>query len=351
MNSANSILINELKNLIKKARYNAVYAINKEMILAYYEIGKRIVEEEQKGKKRAEYGKNLLEIISNELTKEFGKGFNSSNLRRIRQFFLVYKNCATLSHKLSWSHYVELIKIEDENKREYFENYAITENLSVRDLKRQIYSLHYERLLLSKDKKYVITQDNKNNLPSIPEEVIKDPYVLEFLNLEESSKYNETNLEQNIIDYLQKFLLELGQGFSFVARQKRFTIDNENYYIDLLFYNIYLKSYVVIELKTGKFKHEFAGQLNFYLNFVKKELNKEGDNEPIGIILCTDKSNVQVEYATVGMSNKLFISKYQLYLPKKKELEKQLEKAIQSSKEEVGVSDSFEFSIKRGRMK
>ena len=326
----NSKLINELKLLVKKARYNAIYAINKEMIIAYYEIGKKIVEEEQKGQKRAEYGKNLLETISSELTKEFGKGFDTSMIRRMRQFFLTYKNCATLSHKLSWSHYIELIKIDDEHKRKYFENYAITENLSVRDFKRQIYSLHYERLLLSKDKKGLINDENKNNLPSTPEEIIKDPYILDFLNLEENSKYNETYLEQKIIDYLQKFLLELGQGFSFVARQKRFTIDNEHYYIDLLLYNIYLKSYVIIELKTGKFKHEYAGQLNFYLNYVKKEINKERDNEPVGIILCTEKNNIKIEYALGGINNNIFVSKYQLYLPDKKELEKQLKKALEN---------------------
>lgn len=332
MDLFNSKFINEIKNLVKKARYNAVYAVNKEMIIAYYEIGKRIVEEEQKGEKRAEYGTKLIKLISLELTKEFGKGFDTSMLRRMRQLFLTYKNCATLSHKLSWSHYIELIKIDDETKRKYFENYAIAENLSVRDLKRQMYSLHYERLLLSKDKKGLIIDENKNNIPSTPEEIIKDPYILEFLNLEESNKYNETDLEQNIIDYLQKFLLELGQGFSFVARQKRFTIDNDHYYIDLLLYNIYLKSYVVIELKTKKFKQEYAGQLNFYLNYVKKELNKEGDNEPIGIILCTEKNDIKIEYALGGISNNIFISKYQLYLPDKEQLEKRIKKIMHEEK-------------------
>jgi predicted nuclease of restriction endonuclease-like (RecB) superfamily len=332
-------LIHDIKSLVKRARYNAVYAVNTEMLKAYFDIGRKIVEEEQKGRKRAEYGKKLIENISSELTKEFGKGFSVDNLERIRRFYIIYKDriSATVSRKsktgdsvadfplrLSWSHYCELIKIDDEKKREYFEKYAINENLSVRDLKRQIYSLHYERLLMSKNKKALLEYEKKGNVPSKPEQLIKDPYVLEFLNLEEKHTYTEEELETRILDDLQKFLLELGQGFSFVARQKRITLDNEHYYIDLLFYNIYLKCYVVIELKTAKFKHEDIGQMNFYLNYVKKEMNKEGDNEPIGILLCTEKNKVHVDFATAGLSNKLFVSKYKVYLPTKEELEREV---------------------------
>lgn len=321
-------LIHDIKSLIRKARYNAVYAVNAEMLKAYYEIGRRIVEEEQKGSNRAEYGERLIDTISLELMKEFNKGFDVTNLRRMRRFYLIYQKWETVSPKLTWSHYSELIKIEEETKRRYFEKYAITENLSVRDLKRQMYSLHYERLLMSKDKKALIEYEKKGNIPSKTEELIKDPYVLEFLDLDEKKTYTEKEFETKILDDLQKFLLELGQGFSFVARQKRFTIDNDHFYIDLLFYNIYLKCYVVIELKTTKFKHEDVGQINFYLNYVKKELNKGGDNEPIGIVLCTEKERVQVEYATAGISNKLFISKYKLYLPSKEELEREVRKLL-----------------------
>ena len=387
------IVINDIKDLIKKARYKTVIAINSEMLMAYYQIGKKIVEEEQKGKERAEYGEKLLENLSKELNKEFGKGFSVDNLERMRRFYLIYQNSATVLrnsqsiknqiyqsvtdelkkqetiplelitnkisqtvsgqfhkkresvtpellntnntktfsgefYKLTWTHYCELIKIEDEVKRKYFEKYAIQENLSVRDLKRQIYSLHYERLLMSKDKKGLIEYEKKKNIPSTPEEIIKDPYILEFLNLDEKHQYNEKDIENKILNELQKFLLELGQGFTFVARQKRFTIDNDHFYIDLLFYNIHLRCYVIIELKTGKFKHEYAGQMNFYINYVKKELNKKTDNEPIAILLCTEKNNVQVEFATSGMSNKMFISKYQLYLPTKEELEKEIRKLL-----------------------
>jgi predicted nuclease of restriction endonuclease-like (RecB) superfamily len=328
-----STIIKDIKTIIQKSRHNIYTKINTEMLKAYFEIGRRIVEEEQYGKKRAKYGEKLIDFLSKELQKEFTKGFSTTALKNMRLFYNLYKNQISQSvtdqlYNISWTHYCELIKIDDENKRKYFEKYIISENLSVRDLKRQIYSLHYERLLLSKDKTSLIKFENKLLSPTKTDELIKDPYVLEFLNLDESKKYTEKEFETKILNNLQKFLLELGQGFSFVARQKRFTIDNEHYYIDLLFYNIYLKSYFVIELKTTKFKHEDVGQINFYLNYVKKELNKEDDNEPIGLILCTEKDKIQVEYATTGLTNKLFISKYKLYLPNKKELENRLKEIM-----------------------
>lgn len=328
-----SHILKEIKSIIAKARYTAFTAINTEMLKAYFDIGKKIVEEEQQGEKRAGYGENLIESLSAELIKEFGKGFSITALKNMRIFYTVYKDKIGQSltdefFKLSWTHYCELIKIKEETKRRYFEKYAISENLSVRDLKRQMYSLHYERLLMSKDKKALIEYEQKGNIPSKTEELIKDPYILEFLDLDEKKTYTEKEIETKILDDLQRFLLELGQGFSFVARQKRFTIDNDHFYIDLLFYNIYLKCYVIIELKTAKFKHEDVGQVNFYLNYVKKELNKEGDNEPIGIILCTKKDKVQVEYAITGMSNKMFVSKYKLYLPTKEELERELKRVL-----------------------
>lgn len=338
-----SSLLDEIKGIISKARYNSLYAINKEMLRAYLEIGRKIVEEEQRGKKRAGYGKKLLELISIELTKEFGKGFSVDNLERMRKFYSVYKNrisetllrklktqdnVADFPLKLTWSHYCELIKINDETKRLYFEKYATQEGLSVRDLKRQIYSLHYERLLMSKKKKALISYETKKLVPQEAEEVIKDPYILEFLDLDEKYEYTEKELETKILNDLQKFLLELGQGFSFIARQRRFTIDNDHFYIDLLFYNIYLRCYIVIELKVGKFKYEDVGQMNFYLNYIKKELNKAGDNNPVGIILCTEKDKVQVEFALAGITNKLFISKYKIYLPSKKELEEEVKRLL-----------------------
>ncbi|MBI4980922.1 DUF1016 domain-containing protein [Candidatus Woesearchaeota archaeon] len=335
-------VVQEIKLIINKARYNAFTAVNTEMLKAYFEIGRKIVEEEQKGQKRAEYGQNLLEAISKELTLEFGRGFSATALKNMRIFYKIYKDKIGQSvtdefYKLSWTHYCELIKIEDEPKRKYFEKYAVAENLSVRDLKRQMYSLHYERLHLSKDKKALIEYERKSNIPTRSEELIKDPYVLEFLDLDEKSEYTEKELEIGILDKLQRFMLELGQGFSFVARQKRITLDNDHFYIDLLFYNIYLKCYVVIDLKTRKFKHEDAGQMNFYLNYIKKELNKEGDNEPVGIILCTEKDSVQAEFAISGIENKMFASKYKLYLPTAEELKRELVKEREMVLRERGV--------------
>ncbi|HLC47184.1 MAG TPA: PDDEXK nuclease domain-containing protein [Candidatus Nanoarchaeia archaeon] len=332
-NSEFAAIVKEIRLIVSKARYNVFNAVNTEMLKAYYEIGRKIVEEEQKGEKRAGYGKQLIDSLSRELIKEFGKGFSATALKNMRIFYKIYKDKIGQSatdefYRLSWTHYCELIKIDEPSKRGYFEKYAITENLSVRDLKRQIYSLHYERLLMSKDKNALIGYEKRGNIPSRTEELIKDPYVLEFLDLDESKTYTEKEVETKILDDLQKFLLELGQGFSFVARQKRVTIDNDHFYIDLLLYNIHLKCYVVIELKSAKFRHEDAGQINFYLNYIKKELNKEGDNEPIGIILCAEKNNVQVEYAVAGMTNKMFVSKYKLYLPSKEELEREVRRLL-----------------------
>lgn len=309
-------LIKDISEIIKSTRYNTFRLVNTEMLKSYFLIGKLIVEEEQKGKKRADYGKKLINSISLELTKQFNRGFDVSNIRRIRRFYLVYQKWETVSPKLTWSHYSELIKIKDSVKRKYFEEYAVNENLSVRDLKRQIYSLHYERLIINNTS--LQFKSNKNKI----ENFIKDPYILDFLDINENPEFNELYLETQILNKLQKFLLELGKGFCFVARQKRISIDNDNFYIDLLFYNIYLKRYIVIEIKTDKFKHEYIGQLNFYLNYVKTELNKKEDKDPIGLLLCTEKDNLQVKYALGGIKNKLFVSKYQLYLPTKEELKK-----------------------------
>jgi len=342
-------LLKDIKRIISSARYNSIKVVNTEMLKAYFEIGRRIVEEEQKGKQRAGYGEKLLETISGELTKEFGRGFGITSIKNMRLFYNIYKyeirQSLTDELRLTWTHYCELIKIKDKNKRKYFERYAQQENLNVRDLKRQIYSLHYERLLMSKNKKALIKKESRRLIPQKAKDIVKDPYILEFLGLEEKKEYHrnqrflghqkssifacsEKKLESKILNDLQKFLLELGQGFSFVSRQKRITKNNDHFYIDLLFYNIYLKCYVIIDLKVGKFKHEHIGQMNFYLNYVKNELNTKEDSEPVGIILCTEKDNVQVKYASAGLSNKLFVSKYKLYLPTKEELEKEIKKLL-----------------------
>ena len=302
--SSFSEILNEIKQIVKKARYASYMAVNHEMLKSYFEIGKRIVEEEQKGQKRAGYGEKLLERLSKELNEEFGKGFDASNLRHMRRFYLTYKKWETVSPKLCWSHYCELIKIKDDKKRRYYEKYIAEGNLSIRDLKRQIISFHYERLM------------HKDPMPKQAEDVIKDPYIFDFIRSEGSEK----DIEEGIIGNIQRFLLELGQGFAFVARQKMIKIGKRQYFIDLLFYNTCLKCYVAVEIKNNAFSHRDAGQMNFYLNFIDKELN--GENKPIGIILCRDRDKVKAEYATSGISHKVFVSKYMLFLPSKEELEK-----------------------------
>jgi len=303
-----SILIKDISNIIKSARSNAFTAVNREMLKAYYEIGRRIVEEEQRGDKRAAYGKKVLETISARLEEEFERGFDTSNLRRMRNFYILYKKWETVSPKLSWSHYCELIKIKDDVKRGYYQKYIAEGSLSVRDLKRQMNTFHYERMI------------HKNPIPLDAEDIIKDPYVLEFINAK--NDFREKDIESGIIENLQKFLLELGQGFTFVARQKKINAGNKSYYIDLLFYNTYLKCYVAVEIKKTDFDHKDAGQMNFYLNHISKELN--GENKPIGLILCKHKDRIKAEYATLGISHKVFVSRYMLYLPAKKEVEKML---------------------------
>ncbi|MBU0502573.1 MAG: DUF1016 family protein, partial [Candidatus Margulisbacteria bacterium] len=239
-----------------------------------------------------------------------------------------YPKCATLSHKLSWSHYCLLVAVSDPQGRSFYEKETIDCNWSVRQLDRQVNSMLYERLALSKNKKGVLTLAKKGQSITKPEDVIKDPYVLEFLGIPENTKLSETKLESSLIEHLKAFLLELGKGFSFVARQQRISINNEHFYVDLVFYNIYLKCYVLIDLKTRKLKHTDIGQMNFYLNYFKKEVNRKEDNEPVGIVLCAEKDKAFAEFVMSGLSNKLFTSKYKLALPKPKELQAEISETL-----------------------
>lgn len=320
-------LLADIGFTIESARQNAVKAINTELVKANWEIGRHIVEFEQYGQERAEYGSELLARLSKDLRLLYGKGFGRRNILDMRRFYLAYGKWQTVSAKLSWSHYISLISITEDIIRKFYERQAINENLSVRELDRQIDSSLFERLALSKDKKGVLQLSKKGHIVSKPAEVIKDPYVLDFLKIPQSIRMTEKHLEQKIIDNLQQFLLELGKGFTFVARQYRISIRNKHYSIDLVFYHRILKCFVLIDLKTKKVAHSDIGQMNLYLNYFKKEENVEGDNEPIGIILSAEKDEVMVEYAMGGISNKIFVSKYQLYLPDKKLLQKEV-KAI-----------------------
>ncbi len=316
----------EVKKLLHDARQKVYQSINSTMTKTYYEIGKRIVEEEQGGEKRAEYGKALLKNLSLELSKEFGKGYSEQNLKNMRQFYLSYQKRQTLSSefKLSWSHYIFLTRIENINEREFYENEASENSWSLRELKRQFNSGLYERLALSKDKKEVMTLSKGQSIKSA-EDIIKDPYVLEFVGLPELSSYSESELEQKLIDKLEHFLLELGKGFTFVARQKRITIDEKHFKVDLVFYNRFLKSFVVIDLKIGELKHQDIGQMMMYVNYFDRYEKQEDENPTVGIILCKDKSKALVELTLPKDNSQIYASKYLTVLPDKEEFKKLLE--------------------------
>jgi predicted nuclease of restriction endonuclease-like (RecB) superfamily len=327
-------LFDKIANIFLEARGKVVREINRAQVLAYWEIGREIIEFEQKGKIRAEYGKELIDRLSKDLTEKFGRGFSSTNLKMMRLFYQNFPIRQTLSDEsqkpqtlsskfepmLSWSHYCELLKVEETLARSFYEQEAIQNNWSVRELKRQINSMLFERLSLSKDTKAVMKMAKKGQIVEKPEDAIKDSYILEFLNLKEETSYTESQLEQAIIDKLQYFLLELGKGFSFVARQKRITIINRHYYIDLVFYNRLLKCFVLIDLKTGELDHADIGQMNFYLNYFKENEKQEDENDPIGLILCAKKDDIFAKYVLGGLNNKVFSSKYKLALPSEKEL-------------------------------
>lgn len=259
-----------------------------------------------------------------ELANKYGKGYEPRNLRYMRQFYLVFKNWNAVSSKLTWTHYRLLIKIDDENKRSFYEIECLQNNWATRELDRQINSLLYERLALSKNKEDVLALAKHGQVIARPEDIVKDPYVLEFLGLKPSEKMYEKDLEGALITHLQQFLLELGRGFSFVARQKRITMDDENYYIDLVFYNYILRCFVIIDLKIGKITHQDLGQMQMYVNFYKRDLMNEGDSDPIGIVLCADKSEAVVKYTLPEENKQIFASRYKLYLPTEEELKAEI---------------------------
>lgn len=300
------------------------------MVKANWQIGRHIVEFEQHVQERAEYGSDLLARLSRDLRLRYGKGFGRRNILDMRRFYLAYQKWQTVSAKLSWSHYIALIGVSDITARQFYEKHVLNENLSVRELERQINSSLFERLALSKDKKGVLKLSEKGYVVSHPIEAIKDPYVLDFLKISQSHKMTEKILEQKIIDNLQFFLLELGKGFAFFARQYKISIRNKHYSVDLVFYHRILRCFVLIDLNIGSVAHTDIGQMNLYLNYFKTEENVEGDNEPIGIILSAEKDEVLVEFATGGISNKIFVSKYQFYLPNKKQLQKKVKSIIEN---------------------
>ncbi len=312
-------MYNEIKTLIEDSR-NKVYSyVNSTMVRTYWAIGKIIVDY-QGGSEKAKYGDETLKQVSRMLTEEYGKGFTLTNLKYIRQFYLTFQNCHALSDQLSWTHYRFLMKIHKEEIREFYMKECIENHWSTRQLERQINSFYYERLLSSQDKEAVREEIKTLEPNPTPKDIIKDPFVLEFLDLKENRKYLEKEIEQKVIDNLQEFLLELGNGFSFVGRQKRIDINEEHYYIDLVFYNYILKCFVLIDLKIGKLNHQDIGQMDFYVRYYEDQIKQQGDNPTIGIILCSEKSDAIVKYSVLDDNKNLFASKYMLYLPSEDEL-------------------------------
>ncbi|MBR4713474.1 MAG: DUF1016 family protein [Paludibacteraceae bacterium] len=327
-------LYSQIAELLQQSRQKVAIQVNTTLVVTYWNIGRLIVEDEQNSSQRAEYGKQVLKVLSKRLTQNFGKGFSRANLQWMRLLYIKYPICQTLSSKLTWSHYCELLSISDDDKRSFYEKECVNANWSFRELKRQIDSSLFERLLLSDG------QANKEKVQQLatkgieivtPTDLIKDPYVFEFLGIPEAKPIMESDLERMLVKGLEDFLLELGRGFMFVGRQQRVTINNTHYYVDMVFYNKILKAYVLIELKRTKLTPEAAGQLNMYLNYYAAEVNDEGDNPPIGIILCTDKDSLTAEYALGGLSNQIFASKYTLCLPNKEQLVAEVKRMIEAT--------------------
>jgi len=339
-------LFQKVTELLNTAKHSVAQMVNHTMVLTYFEIGRMIVDEEQQGERRAEYGKRLLQDLSFKLRNEFGKGFSVDNLENMRKFYLVYsdrnitdythlKKSETLSRKssqinpvnfnLSWSHYLKLIRIDDYNERRFYEIEAHQNGWSLRELQRQFDSALFQRLALSRDKKQIKELSEKGHVITTPEESLKDPYILEFIGLPEQAAYTETSLEQKLIDKLEIFLLELGKGYTFVGRQVRFSFNEKHFRVDLVFYNRILRSFVLVDLKIGEIKHQDLGQMQMYVNYYDRFVKLPDENRTIGIILCRDKDDTLVEISLPEDNKQIFASRYQTILPSKEQLKKIIE--------------------------
>ena len=314
-----------IRKILANARQRAYSAVNFAMVESYWLIGQQIVEHEQHGEARADYGKGVLKELAAKLSIEFGKGFDESNLRYMRLFYRCFPIRDTLRHELTWSHYRRLISVENEQARIWYMNEAADSVWSTRQMDRQISTLYYERLLASKDKAPVVAEAKQKMSELKPEQFIHDPFVLEFLNLKEYPALRESDIEQALIDHLQQFLLELGRGFCFVARQKRMRYDEDDFYVDLVFYHSILKCHVLIDLKLGKLTHEDVGQMDSYIRMFDALYRNEDDNPTLGIILCSQKSEAIVKYSVLNEGKQIFASRYKLYLPTEEEFKQMLE--------------------------
>jgi len=321
-------LLHKISNTYAVGRQKTIAAINTNMVLTYWQIGQHIVKFEQGGNAKAEYGTALLAKLSKDLALSHGKGFSLSNVKRMRQFYLVFPNGATVSHHLGWSIYVELLKIDNALERSFYEQQTIIENWNVRELIRQKKSSLFLRLAASKDKEGVLQLAKEGQKVEKPSDILREPYIFEFLKIPEPYHLSETDLEKSLIDNLQHFLLELGKGFAFIGRQYRITLGNRHHYVDLVFYHRILKCFVLIDLKREEASYQDVGQMNMYLGYFENEENTEGDNPPIGIVLAKEKDDLLVQYAMHNISSQLFVNKYQLYLPNEEELKQLIQKNL-----------------------
>ena len=323
-------LVDQISTLWDRAKENAVFAVNSELLMANWQTGQYIVEYEQGGKARAEYGQQLLVNLSRDLTRKRGKGFSRSNLNYMRKLYIAFPKCETLSHKLTWSHYFELLKCEDPMEMQFYYKESIREGWKVRELKRQIKSSLFQRIALSTDKEGILALANEGRQVMKAEDIIHDPYVLEFTGLPQKKRYKENEQEKALKANMEQFLLELGRGFAFIGRQYVIPIGSRRFKVDLVFYHCILKCYVLIDLKRSEIKHSDIGQMNLYLNYFKTEVCQPDDNPPIGIVLGARKDELLMEYALQGITNQLFAARYQLYLPKREELQAQLDLLLNS---------------------
>ena len=322
-------LLDSISTLWSEAKERAIVAVNTELLDTNWKTGQYIVEYEQGGKVRAEYGKQLLTQLAKDLTVRHGKGFNRSNLTYMRKLYLAFPKCGTLSHKLTWSHYYEILKCDDELEMRFYMQQCIKEGWKVRELKRQIRSSLFQRLALSTDKEGVLALAKEGHQIMTPKDIIRDPFVLEFTGLPQKKRYKESELETALKANMEQFLLELGRGFAFIGRQYTMQIGSRMFKVDLVFYHCILKCYVLIDLKRAEIKHSDIGQMNLYLNYFQTEVCQPDDNPPIGIVLGARKDELLMEYALQGITNQLFAARYQLYLPKREELQAQLDMLLE----------------------
>lgn len=329
----NQSIVTDIKSIIAQSKDKAIRSVDHQRTLMYWNIGKRIFEEEQEGKERADYGKYLTQFIANELEPEYGSGFSVRQIELFRQFYRTFPITNTLYSQLSWSQYKLLIRIDNQDKREFYIAETIKNNWTVRQLERQIYSSLYERLLLSNDKESVLAVAKNEKLPSDAKEIIKDPMFLEFLGLKREASYYEIDLESAIITHLQEFLLELGNGFSFVARQKRIHIEGDEFFVDLVFYNRILQCFVIIEIKTTKLTHQDIGQLQMYVNYYDRIEKLTHENPTIGILLCANKNDAVVKFTLPENQKQIITSQYELYLPTEQQLLEEVNKELESFEE------------------